>query len=125
VEEASSAPFVLDFLYHDSRRIGSFLSQFEVDGHLQSFTRHKDAARSKKNLLAMKASSLFPFLQLEEKEGGKPTTRRRKGIPRRSIHFGRTRGHSLIFSTSETYSSAILPAHPLANLSWRKGILAF
>ncbi|MFX6435387.1 hypothetical protein ABTG69_19580, partial [Acinetobacter baumannii] len=44
----SSAPFVLDFLYHDSRRIGSFLSQFEEDGHLQQFTRTKNGSRSKR-----------------------------------------------------------------------------
>lgn len=44
----SDAAFVLDFLYHDSRRIGSFLSQFEGDGHLQQFTRTKSGSRNKK-----------------------------------------------------------------------------
>ncbi|MFV1919151.1 hypothetical protein VPH46_06930 [Sphingomonas sp. MJ1 (PH-R8)] len=44
----SSAPFVLDFLYHDSRRIGSFLSQFEGDGHLQQLTTTKNGSRGKK-----------------------------------------------------------------------------
>lgn len=47
-EDPSSVPFVLDFLYHDSRRIGSFLSQFEGDGHLQQITRKKDGTRAKK-----------------------------------------------------------------------------
>lgn len=47
--EGSSAPSVLDFLYHDGRRIGSFLSQFEGDGHLQTFTRTKDGTRGKKD----------------------------------------------------------------------------
>lgn len=47
-DEGSSAPSVLDFLYHDSRRIGSFLAQFEGDGHLQQFTRSKDGKRGKK-----------------------------------------------------------------------------
>lgn len=37
---------VLDFLYNDSRRIGSFLSQFEV-GHLQQITQTKEAERGK------------------------------------------------------------------------------
>lgn len=46
-DEGSSAPSVLDFLYHDSRRIGSFLAQFEGDGHLQQFTRTKDDLRGK------------------------------------------------------------------------------
>jgi hypothetical protein len=47
-DDPSSARSVLDFLYHDSRRIGSFLSQFEGDGHLQQLTRTKDAERGKK-----------------------------------------------------------------------------
>jgi len=47
-EEVSSAPSVLDFLYHDSRRIGSFLSQFEGDGHLQQLTRTKDGSKGKR-----------------------------------------------------------------------------
>lgn len=41
---------VLDFLYHDSRRIGSFLAQFEGDGHLQQMTRNKDGSRSKREI---------------------------------------------------------------------------
>lgn len=45
--EASNARSVLDFLYHDSRRIASFLAQFEGDGHLQSLTRTKDGSRGK------------------------------------------------------------------------------
>jgi hypothetical protein len=46
-DETSSAPSVLDFLYHDSRRIGSFLAQFEGDGHLQQLTRTKDGKKGK------------------------------------------------------------------------------
>lgn len=49
VGEASSAPSVLDFLYHGSQRIGSYLAQFEGDGHLQQFTRTKDGVRGKKD----------------------------------------------------------------------------
>lgn len=30
---------VYDFLYHDARRVGSFLAQFEPHGHLQALTR--------------------------------------------------------------------------------------
>jgi len=48
VEENLVARSVLDFLYHDSRRIGSFLSQFEGDGHLQQLTRTKHGLRGKK-----------------------------------------------------------------------------
>ena len=42
----SGALSVLDFLYHDSRRVGSFLAQFEV-GHLQQLTQTKDGSRGK------------------------------------------------------------------------------
>lgn len=38
----------MTFLYHDSRRIGSFLAQFEGDGHLQQMTRNKDGSRGKR-----------------------------------------------------------------------------
>lgn len=48
MDAAPSDRSVLDFLYHDSRRIGSFLAQFEGDGHLQQLTRTKDGSRAKK-----------------------------------------------------------------------------
>ena len=35
---SSPSPLVLDFLYHDARRVGSFLGQFEV-GHLTQLTQ--------------------------------------------------------------------------------------
>jgi len=41
----SKSHLVLDFLYHDSRRVGSFLSQFE-SGHLTQFTRTHEATES-------------------------------------------------------------------------------
>lgn len=40
----SPSPSVLDFLYHDSRRVGSFLSQFDP-GLLQSLTRTNEASQ--------------------------------------------------------------------------------
>lgn len=54
-EGASSDHSVLDFLYHDSRRIASFLSQFEPDGHLQQITRSKDGGKGKKETSATEA----------------------------------------------------------------------
>lgn len=54
-DESLSAPSVLDFLYHDGRRIGSFLAQFEGDGHLQQFTRTKDASRGKRESSSQEA----------------------------------------------------------------------
>jgi hypothetical protein len=54
-ESDSSAHFVLDFLYYDSRRIGSYLSQFEPDGHLQSVTRGKSGSKGKKETATKEA----------------------------------------------------------------------
>jgi len=39
---------VFDFLYHDSRRIASFLSQFDDNGHLTGLTKAETAAKSAK-----------------------------------------------------------------------------
>jgi len=36
---------VYDFLYHDSRRIGSFLAQFDEAGHLQRVTQSESTAK--------------------------------------------------------------------------------
>jgi len=47
-EDGSADRFVLDFLYNDSRRIGSFLAQFEP-GHLQQYTHTKGAQRAKQD----------------------------------------------------------------------------
>jgi hypothetical protein len=43
--ENSERDFVLDFLYHDSQRVGSFLSQFDP-GFLKSVTRSEEARQS-------------------------------------------------------------------------------
>jgi hypothetical protein len=39
---------VYDFLYHDVRRIGSFLAQFDDAGHLQQITQSEGATRGSK-----------------------------------------------------------------------------
>lgn len=44
VDDAPENHSVYDFLYNDSRRIGSYLSQFGV-GHLQKLTQTKEAER--------------------------------------------------------------------------------
>lgn len=46
-DEGSNDHSVLDFLYHDSRRIASFLAQFEPSGHLQQVTQTKAGSRGK------------------------------------------------------------------------------
>lgn len=48
-DASSSDPSVFDFLYYDSRRIGSYLSQFDPDGHLQQVTSGKSGTKGKKN----------------------------------------------------------------------------
>ena len=39
---------VYDFLYHDARRVGSFLAQFDEAGHLQQVTQSEGAMRGSK-----------------------------------------------------------------------------
>jgi hypothetical protein len=39
---------VFDFLYCDSRRIGSFLAQFDDSGHLEKIVQRESAAKSAK-----------------------------------------------------------------------------
>lgn len=48
-ERLSNDHSVYDYLYYDSRRIGSYLSQFDPDGHLQLITRGKTGSRGKKD----------------------------------------------------------------------------
>lgn len=40
--------FVLDFLYNDARRVGSFLAQFDSSGHLQRVTQRESASKGRK-----------------------------------------------------------------------------
>lgn len=44
---AQAAP-VLDFIYHDARRVGSLLTQFEGGGHLVALTEREHAQKSEK-----------------------------------------------------------------------------
>ena len=39
---------VYDFLYHDARRVGSFLAQFDDAGHLQQVTQGDTAAKGRR-----------------------------------------------------------------------------
>jgi hypothetical protein len=52
-DEVSTAS-VYDFLYHDARRIGSFLAQFDEAGHLQQVTQGDTVAKARRR--AWKAS---------------------------------------------------------------------
>jgi hypothetical protein len=47
-QEGLESDSVFDFLYHDVRRVGSFLAQFDDAGHLQQVTQSDGATRGSK-----------------------------------------------------------------------------
>jgi hypothetical protein len=53
---------VYDFLYHDARRVGSFLAQFDYFGHLQQVTSSETASKGTKRGYSLKVagSALVP-----------------------------------------------------------------
>lgn len=61
---------VFDFLYHDARRIGSFLAQFDPYGHLQQVTSRETASKVGKRGYSLKiAGSVPPLSGFEGAEG--------------------------------------------------------
>lgn len=73
----AEADSVFDFLYHDSRRIGSFLSQFDNNGLLTGITQGETAARASKRGWKVGVGADLPLLagaklevEREPKEGG-------------------------------------------------------
>lgn len=58
--EEQNTDSVYDFLYHDSRRVASFLSQFDKFGHLTGLTRGEYAERSKADSGTIEASGGLP-----------------------------------------------------------------
>ncbi|MFM9977860.1 MAG: hypothetical protein ACKVOP_07440 [Sphingomonadaceae bacterium] len=52
---------VFDFLYHDSRRIASFLSQFDNNGHLTGITQGESVAKGAKRSKKIGLSGNSPF----------------------------------------------------------------
>lgn len=67
-DDGSADRFVLDFLYNDSRRIGSFLAQFEP-GHLQQYTHTKGAERAHKDTSERSGKGKIPGLAEGEIKG--------------------------------------------------------
>lgn len=51
---------VYDFLYHDARRIGSFLAQFDDFGHLQQITASETASKGGKRGYSFKLAAGVP-----------------------------------------------------------------
>jgi hypothetical protein len=60
--EASADDLVLDFLYYDAPRIGSYLAQVDDSGHLQQVTQADTAARDVRRGSGIKASLNVPAI---------------------------------------------------------------
>ena len=74
---------VLDFLYHDAQRVGSFLAQFDDAGHLQQITQGESAGKKEQRVVSLSARAGIPAIlggQLIETdkvgEEGSETSRR-------------------------------------------------
>jgi hypothetical protein len=81
-DETSNGPSVLDFLYHDSRRIGSFLAQFEGDGHLQQLTRTKNGSKGKRDSSSHEAKGNIGVAAGTVKGGVETTAEMQEGLAR-------------------------------------------
>src|SRR6266403_357495 len=70
-QDDQSTDSVYDFLYHDARRIGSFLAQFDNFGHLLQVTASDTASTDIKRGLSLKLSGSLPVpYSPEGAEGG-------------------------------------------------------
>jgi len=61
-QDAAATDSVFDFLYHDSRRIGSFLSQFDNNGLLTGLSHGETAARGSKRGYKLGIGGELPLL---------------------------------------------------------------
>jgi hypothetical protein len=65
-----STDSVYDFLYHDARRVGSFLAQFDYFGHLQQVTSSETASKGTKRGYSLKLAGSVPVPgSIESPEG--------------------------------------------------------
>jgi len=89
--DGQSTDSVYDFLYHDARRIGSFLAQFDDLGHLQQITTSETAAKDASRGFSVKVAGSAPALPgvLDAAEG--------------SITFGRDPGQGGAEAMSRVY----------------------
>lgn len=70
-QDEQSTDSVFDFLYYDSRRIGSFLAQFDPAGHLQQVTHSDSVSKGVKRGFSVKLNASLPIPgALEGAEGG-------------------------------------------------------
>lgn len=66
-EQGEAGPdSVFDFLYHDSRRIGSFLSQFDNNGLLTAINQGESASRNARREAPLVV--IPPFVCIEDEE---------------------------------------------------------
>lgn len=62
-EQGEAGPdSVFDFLYHDSRRIGSFLSQFDNNGLLTAINQGESASRNARRGWSVELGGEVPLL---------------------------------------------------------------
>lgn len=78
--DGRSTDSVFDFLYHDVRRVGSFLAQFDYSGHLQQVSSTETVAKSGKRGFSVKVAGTVPVgLGLEGPEGSITLAREPEG----------------------------------------------
>jgi len=61
-QDEPSTDSVYDFLYHDARRIGSFLAQFDDFGHLQQITANETVSKGGKRGFSLRLAGNVPLL---------------------------------------------------------------
>ena len=60
--EGQKSNSVLDFLYHDAQRIGSFLAQFDDAGHLTQVTQGESAGTKEQGVVSVRGRAGLPGL---------------------------------------------------------------
>lgn len=68
---------VYDFLYHDARRVGSFLAQFDDNGHLQQIKEGDSSART--SSLKIEGNAEGKFLEITKLAGKAERTSAKEG----------------------------------------------
>ena len=67
--QVTSENKIIDFIYYDTRRVSSFLAQFEEIGHLTNITSNKSASKKKSSHVSGDGSVSLP-LNAKGKAGG-------------------------------------------------------
>jgi hypothetical protein len=94
-----STDSVYDFLYHDARRIGSFLAQFDDLGHLQQATSSESASKGAKRGYSLKLAGSAPMPGVPEGAEGSLTFGR---DPSQSGSEGQERVYDPLWTNART-----------------------